>query len=98
MGTAAINPQPKTTMSDDIIQRIKDLVTRHDTIPQGLKDELILLGLAELLETVKNHTSRLEFLEKYKPYLQALAWAVGFIGAALLMMALTGKLQITVVP
>lgn len=83
---------------DNIIQRIRDIMNRHDTVPQGLKDELILLGLAELLETVKDHSKRLEFLEKYKPYLQGLAWAVGIIGAALVMMALTGKLQITVLP
>lgn len=94
----ALNPQTTTMAENNIIQRIKDILNRHETVPQGLKDELILLGLAELLETVNDHSSRLAFLEKYKPYLQALAWAVGFIGAALIMMALTGKLQITVVP
>lgn len=83
---------------NNIVERIQQILERHDTVPQGLKDELILLGLAEILRTVKNHAGRLEFLEKYKPYLQVLAWAVGIIGLSLLTMAITGRLQFTVVP
>ena len=87
-----------TINGDDIVDRIQNILQRHDTVPQELKDELILLGLAQLLIKVKDHNARLVFLEKYKPYLQAMAWSVVIIGAALLTMAVTGKLQITVIP
>ncbi len=83
---------------DNIVERIQNLLNRHDTIPQAVKDELILLGLLEVIEKVTNHTTRLEFLEKYKPYLQGLAWAVGIIGLSLLTMAITGRLQISITP
>lgn len=82
----------------NIIDRIQQILERHDTVPQGLKDELILLGLAEVLKTVQDHTIRLQFLEKYKPYLQGLAWAVGLVGVAFLTMAVTGHLQIIITP
>lgn len=83
---------------DNIVERIQELLKRHDTIPQALKDELILMGLVEVLNSVREHAIRLEFLEKYKPYLQALAWAVGITGLSLLTMAITGRLQIMIVP
>lgn len=98
MGTIALNPR-KTSMSDtNLIQRIQDILSRHDTVPQGIKDELILLGLAEVLQTVQDHSARLLFLEKYKPYLQGLVWAVSIIGVSLLTMAISGRLQVTVTP
>ena len=87
-----------TINDDDIVDRIQNILQRHDTVPQELKDELILLGLAQLLVKVRDHNVRLQFLEKYKPYLQGLAWGVGIIGGALLLMAITGKLQIMVTP
>ena len=87
-----------TPSKDSIVSRIQDILERHDTIPQIVKDELILLGLIELLKKLEDQDTRLQFLERYKPYLQGLAWAVGIIGGALLLMAITGKLQIVVTP
>ena len=87
-----------TINNDDIVERIQNILQRHGTVPQELKDELILLGLAQLLIKVKDHNTRLLFLERYKPYLQAMAWAFVIISGALLTMAITGRLQITVVP
>ncbi len=83
---------------DNIVERIQNILGRHETVPQALKDELILLGLSEILQTMKEHAVRIEFLEKYKPYLQGLAWAVGVVALALLTMAITGRLQITITP
>ena len=87
-----------TPSKDSIVSRIQDILERHDTIPQIVKDELILLGLIELLKKLEDQDTRLQFLERYKPYLQGLAWAVGIIGGALLLMAITGRLQIMVAP
>jgi hypothetical protein len=86
------------TMSDDIIKRIHNILNRSDTIPQALKDELILLGLAEIMEGLSINGKRLDALEKYKPYLQVLAAAVSVIGLTLLGLLITGKLQITILP
>jgi len=83
---------------NNIVERIQNLLNRHDTVPQALKDELILLGLAELLQKMQDHAARIEFLEKYKPYLQGLAWAIGIAALALLTMAITGRLQISITP
>lgn len=83
---------------NNIAERIQSILDKHDTIPQSLKDELILMGIAEVLRIVTDHTRRIEFLERYKPYLQGLVWAVGAIALMVLTMVVTGKLHVTVLP
>ncbi len=78
----------------DFLERIQRILERHETVPQGVKDELILLGLSQILTQIRDHSTRLAFLEKYKPYLQAFAWISGVIVAALIAMAMTGKIVI----
>lgn len=84
--------------NDNIVERIQKILEQHDTLPQSLRDELMFLALLEILRTVKDHAERIVFLEKYKPYLQGLAWMVGVIGLTLITMAITGRLHLTVTP
>lgn len=85
-------------MPEDTVTRIHDILKRYKEVPQELKDELILLGLADMLTSINDHNKRLEFLERYRPYLQGLAWAVGVIAVALLGMLITGRLQLIIIP
>ncbi len=78
----------------DFLERIQRILERHETVPQGVKDELILLGLSQILTQIRDHSARLAFLEKYKPYLQVLAWFSAVIAAALIAMAMSGKIVI----
>lgn len=85
-------------MPDDLVDRIRDILRRHKEVPQELKDELILMGLEHLLTNLQDYNERLKFLEKYRPYLKGLAFAVGVIAASLLGMLITGRLQLTIIP
>ncbi len=76
----------------DFLERIQRILERHETVPQGVKDELILLGLSQILTQIRDHSARLAFLEKYKPYLQALAWITAVIAGTLIAMAFSGKI------
>ncbi len=81
-----------------LVSQIDKLLERKDTIPQATKDELILVVSKMLLLTLDEHSKRLTFLEKYKPWLQALAWAMAIIAGSLLTMAISGHLSVSIIP
>jgi hypothetical protein len=78
-----------------LIDRVDAFLSRKDTIPQAAKDELILDVMKMTLLILIEHSSRLRFLEKYKPYLQVLAFASGIAAAALITMFISGKFIVT---
>ncbi len=75
-----------------LINRIDQYLGRKDTVPQIAKDELILDVMKMLLLVLVDYSARITFLEKYKPWLQALAFATVAVAGALITMLVTGKM------
>lgn len=86
---------------DNIVDQINHILESDDTIAQATKDRLILMSIRSLLNTIEGNggiLDRLEFLERFKPYLQALVWVIGVVAAALLIALATGQLKLVFTP
>lgn len=88
------------TMSVDkssIVDEIQRVLDGNGNISASTKDRLILMTMKQLFEVIEGEgglSDRVKYLEKFKPYLQALAWAVGIIAGALVLAIATGQLQL----
>jgi hypothetical protein len=87
------------TMSVDkssIVDEIQRVLDGNGNISAATKDRLILMAMKQLFVAIEGEgglSDRVKYLEKYKPYLQAIAWAVGIIAGALMLAIVTGQLQ-----
>jgi hypothetical protein len=81
-----------------LIDQIDRFTENRSEIPQADKDQLILAVSKMVLLMIEEHSKRLVFLEKYKPYLQVLAWTMAIVAGSLITMAVSGHLSITVIP
>ena len=81
----------------NIVEEIQKVLDGNGTISAATKDRLLLTAMRYVIVAIEGDhgiKERLEYLEKFKPYLQGLAWAVGLVAASLLLSLVTGRLQI----
>jgi hypothetical protein len=90
---------PTESESAEILVEQIDQVMKDDaTISQKTRDRLIMLSLRVLLTNSSRNSSRLDELEKYRPYLQAAVWLAGVLVAGVLAAIIAGKIQLTYIP
>lgn len=87
-----------------LLREIRSLLRDDETISPHTKDTLMLMLIEntvhvmdEVYEMLGGMDKRVQLLEKYRPYLQAIAWVSGIIGTAIVILIwsiITGKATI----
>ena len=85
----------------NIVEEIQKVLDGNGSISSATKDRLMLTAMKYVLIAIEGDNGikeRIKYLEKYKPYLQGFAWAVGLIATSLFLSLATGQIQIVFTP
>jgi len=81
----------------NIVEEIQRVLDGNGSISTATKDRLMLTAMRYVLISIEGERGikeRIEYLEKFKPHLQVLAWAASIIAGAIVLAVVTGKLQL----
>jgi hypothetical protein len=84
--------------AENLVDQIDQVMQGDKDMSQPTRDKLIMLSLRVLLTNSLDNSSRIDTLEKFKPWLQAMVWLVGVFTVALIGAIIAGKIQLIYVP